>query len=113
MFLRRRREIVKYIIIFCILWVFYNFLFGTSNNSQQAEINQDVIDKIVDKIEEHVKLEKDLKEEKKNDHIDNDHPEEERKKADEQVRNPEGKIQVNAPIIHDLNAPGSKYFLFE
>ena len=39
---------------------------------------------------------------------DHDHPKEEVNKAEEQNRNPGGKIQVNAPIKHDLNAPGEK-----
>jgi hypothetical protein len=110
MLLRRRREIIKYIIFFCILWVIYSFLFGTYNNSKKVEISQDLINVIVEKIDKHVKLENDLKEEKTKDQIDNDHPEEERRKADEQVRNPEGKIQVNAPVIHDFNAPGIEEF---
>ena len=109
MYIRRRRELIKYIAVFCTLCILYGILIGSSNDTIKAKISEEIINKIVRRVEEQAKFEKesveDNKEKDKN-KDDFDHPEEERKKAVEQLKNLEGKIQLNAPLVHDMSAPG-------
>jgi hypothetical protein len=116
----RRRAFVKYLILIPLIWILVVVLFGSSNNNnneQKAELDQKIINKLVAKAKEyqqkHEGVEHEHLKEKENNgmppHEDHDHPVEEVKKADEQGRNPGGKIQVNAPNLHDPNAPGNLF----
>ena len=98
------------------MWIVFTVFSGSRNNTDKsAPIDEEIIKKLVQKAKEHQQqhegaIEHDHLKEKKNDGMpppdDHDHPKEELKKAEEQNRNPGGKIQVNAPVKHDLNAPG-------
>ena len=111
----RRRGIVKYLILVPLVWILFVVLFGSRGTDKPSVIDQEIINKLDEKAKEHQKkhggvFEHEHLNEKNNGmppHDDHDHPVEEIKKAEEQNRNPGGKIQVNAPIKHDLNAPGN------
>ena len=88
---------------------------GTKNNDEKGrivEINEEIINKLVEKAQEKQKSRDDALEAKKTETLkreDNDHPEEERKKADDQKKeNEDRKIQINPPVIFDQNAPGKR-----
>ena len=117
MFFRIRR-IIKYLIVLSLLWILYGIFLNSKSTSNDTEINQELINKLVEKAKQKQKeIEKQEKEKdtetvkkieilnpiKKDDH---DHPEEERKKVEEQKKDLDRKVQVNAPVVHDLNAPG-------
>ena len=114
----RRRGLVKYLITIPIVWIIFVVFFrGASNensNEKPGAIEEDMIRILVQKARD---TQKPTAGEIQHEHLkdknngmpppdDHDHPHEEVKKAEEQNRNPGGKIQVNAPIKHDLNAPG-------
>lgn len=114
----RRRGYGKYLIFICAVWLIYAFIFDARDDSGNFEINQDLIDKLVERANKHAKLQasaiehENLKEIKKEPiHLadDHDHPIEEIKKAEEQVKQLAGNIQVNAPVVHDLGSvPGKE-----
>ena len=113
----RRRIFGKYLVILTTIWALYTIFFSSHD---KLEINQEIIEKVVEKAIEHQEQHEEakaaekvqLKENEKINpiapHADHDHPEEELKKADEQNRNPDRIVQLNAPDVHDLNAPGMK-----
>ena len=107
----RRRSSLKYSLIIFVIWVFYSILFRNRQQYGNLDINQEIINKVVEKAIEHQELheeakapkqdiskEKEVKDENKKteNHGDHDHPEEERKKANEQKDNLERKVQVKA-----------------
>ena len=116
----RIRSIIKYLIILSLLWILYGIFLKSRSVSNETEIDQELINKLVEKAKQkqreiEIKKEKEgkIKEPEKKIEIknpikkdDHDHPEEERKKAKEQKMDLDRKVQVNAPVIHDLNAPG-------
>lgn len=114
----RIRSIIKYLIVLSLLWILYGIFLNSRSTSNETEINQELINKLVEKAKQKQNdIEKQEKEKikatekkieipnpiKKDDH---DHPEEERKKVEEQKKDLDRKVQVNAPVVHDLNAPG-------
>lgn len=118
----RKRSIIKYLILIPLIWILVAFIFGFNDSeSQRTKIDNDMINKMIEKAKEkhlqhdHAKplIEKSESENIKNEqkaavHDDHDHPDEERKKADEQQKEAAGKVQINAPKEphNDPNAPG-------
>ena len=101
-----RKLLTKYLIFILLLWIIYFLLSVSQDDSENNDIENQIINQVIEKVknEKHV-----YDNENRIDlvqHVDHDHPEEERLKADKQLRNPEGKIQINAPVLHDLTAPG-------
>jgi hypothetical protein len=116
----RRRGYGKYVVLIGAIWLIYAFIFDARDDSGNLEINQELIDKLVERANQHAKLHageiehKHFKE-KKEDVIragdDHDHPVEEIKKAEEEARKPGGNIQVNAPVVlESVDAPGISLF---
>ena len=112
----RQRFIIRYLLVIIILLIIYSIIKSLQNgsNSGQIVIDQSIINEILKK---HSKFKMDSAENLKvkseeiiqvPHHEDNDHPEEERQKAEEQNQNPTGIIQVNQPHKVDDwdNAPG-------
>ena len=112
----RRRGYGKYVILIGAIWLIYAFIFDAKDDSGNFEINQELIDKLVERANQHAKLHAGaiVHEhfiEKKEDVIrrgdDHDHPIEEIKKAEEEARKPAGNIQLNAPVLQEsVDAPG-------
>ena len=110
MFLRRS-TIVKYSSLVFILWIVYFFTFGDHrDDTKKLEIDQDIINRIVEKAKENEKkrhdnqvliVEKNDIEEAIKD-PDEDHPIEEREKA----KNLSAKVQLDAPVAQNLISPG-------
>jgi hypothetical protein len=118
----RRRSLGKYIILLCVLWIVYALINkNDSHDVNKLEINEEIINKLVEKAKEKQKVEikkVETQEKKlvddKNNKDDHDHPEEEKKKADEQKKNNDDKkVQVNPPNVHEnKNAPGKNFNFF-
>lgn len=112
----RLRTLVKYIILLSVIWITYAVLFRSKSIQKKTEINEELINKIVEKAKEkqreiekiakpeETENKKEAKNTKQRD--DHDHPEEEKQKVQEQNKDLDRKVQLNAPKIHDLNAPG-------
>ena len=110
----RIRTIIKYLIFLSILWILYGIFLKSRSASNETAIDQELINKLVEKAKQkqkEIETKKEKEPEKKiensNKKDDHDHPEEERKKSEEQKMDLDRKVQVNAPVIHDLNAPGN------
>ena len=109
----RRRGIKKYVVFIAIIWIIYYFIFASNENGEKLEVNQEMINILVARAKEYQKKHNGIEHEHFNDknglllEDDHDHPIEEIKKAEEQNRDPVGMIQMNAPNLHDLNAPGN------
>lgn len=114
--LRSREIVLKYAAILLTIWFTYGVLFGFWKNNNRSSVDHEFIEKVVEKIKEHQNMEneKSNKRIEKDDGVnvkldDHDHPIQERKKAQDQIKDLAGKIQINAPenLLHDLNAPGN------
>ena len=101
----RRRSFLKYIIIFLSIWLVYFILFEShAENEDSIKNNKFIAEKIIKKLKELNILNSQKNHEENFLKEDHDHPIEEQRKAEKQNRH--GKKQLNAPITHDLNAPG-------
>jgi hypothetical protein len=107
----RRQRLIKYLILIPIIWLAYVILFGVGHEAEvkRSAADQEIIDRLLAKANQnHINHQKELNE-KANDKIpaiDNDHPEEERAKAEKQEKDVKGRVQINAPVAVNPDAPG-------
>jgi hypothetical protein len=97
----KRRRLVKYMILLPIIWFLYVILFGVGKETEQLESKDDkeIIMDLLKKIDQKNEVQQPPG-------PDNDHPIEERQKAEDQEKNIMGKLQLNAPAEANPNAPG-------
>ena len=108
MFLRRQ-AVIKYSSLILILWIIYFFTFSSHRgDDEKLEIEQDVINRIVERAKQTENKRHEMEKLRHENQVgnDNDHPAEERQKAEEQVKKNHAKIQVDEPIIPELKSPG-------
>ena len=91
-----------------IYFIFFGAYFG-EQNVDQNQILLKKIEKNIKELKNQIYNEK-IEEVKHHQISDNDHPKEEIKRANQQNRQYDGKIQINAPITDDLQAPGIFFF---
>ena len=113
----RLRSLAKYIILLTIIWIIKGILFKSKSIYKETEINEELINKIFEKAKEKQKEIENISkpEVTENKHFlknsnqrdDHDHPEEEKQKVQEQNKDLDRKVQLNAPKILDMNAPGT------
>lgn len=120
----KKRSLIKLLIVIPIVWIVVLFMFSLNDagtqpagsslqdkekmRQLQAQNNKLIAEAAAKHEQERLRL-LELKNEAaaKNDVEDNDHPEEERKKAEEQLKDRAGPIQVHAPVEKNPNAPGT------
>jgi hypothetical protein len=98
----KRQRLSEYLILVPIIWLSYIMIFSSSgeNEKYRPEADEDILN-------ENVLEENDDVQGKENSLlIDNDHPEEERKKAEIQEKDVQGNVQLNAPVEVNPNQPG-------
>jgi hypothetical protein len=108
----KRHRLIKYLILIPIIWLAYVMLFGTSSEkvSKRSKEDQEIIDRLLRKVDRKTEELKELKLQTTPVGVDKDHPDEERKKAEIQEKEVKGRVQVDAPVEVNPNAPGLSYF---
>jgi hypothetical protein len=111
----RRQRIVTYMVLLAVSLLLYVMIYGGRNESERkrAVDDQEIIKRLLEKVRQKandLKIAKIERNENRRPHVvDEDHPEAERVKAEMQENDVKGKIQVEAPLEINPNAPGRAF----